>query len=88
MMLLVTLGSPLFTDASQRSEWDRQAKAVFDDYVALSFGEEASPRAREESEMLKFYEEKIKSSKPILKGDSSRSNLSVSNLPSFLSNNT
>lgn len=81
MMLLITMGSPIFTEGSQRSEWDRQAKTIFDDYVALSFGEEVSPQAREEADMLKFYEQRIKSSKPILRGDSTKDNLSVSNLP-------
>lgn len=81
MLLLITMGSALISESGARSEWDRQAKAAFEDYVLLMFGEEVSPRAKEEADLLKFYEEKIKESKPVIRGSSSKGDLRVENLP-------
>ena len=82
MLLLMTMGSAAIMD-SHRSDWDRQAKQVFDEYISLMFGQEVTPRMREEAEMLKFYQEKIAKSSPVITGSSSKGNLSVTNLPKF-----
>lgn len=83
MLLLITLGSAAMSDNSARSEWDRQAKQAFDEYVMMMFGEEVTPRMREEENLLKFYNEKIAKSKPLMTGSSSKGNLRVTNLPDF-----
>lgn len=82
LSLMTALGSANINSES-RSEWNRQATQVFDEYVSLMFGEEITPARKEETEMLRYYEEKIKKSKPIMMGDSSKGNLTVTNLPKF-----
>lgn len=80
--LLTAIGSPSITDPAMRSQWDRQAKKIFDDYVALLCGEEISESDREEKELIEFYETHIKKSKPVLSGNSkSKGPLVLSNIP-------
>lgn len=83
MLLLITMGCASTDSASSRSEWDKQAKTVFDEYVMLMFGEEVTSKQREEAEMLKYYEEVIKTSKPVIRINRKTKELSVTDLPKF-----
>jgi hypothetical protein len=83
MMLLMTLGSAEITEKANRSSWDRQAKQVFDEYVMLMFGEEVTPKMKEEAGLLKFYQDKIAKSKPRIKKDSKNGKITVEGLPTF-----
>ena len=85
MLLLLTIGAPSIEGESSRSQWNSQAKNVFDEYISLMFGEETTSKRKEEAEMLKYYMEKIKNSAPVIAGSSTNqgNGLSVSNLPEF-----
>ena len=83
MLLLITMGSAAMQGNSARSGWDRQAKQAFDEYVMMMFGEEVTPRMKEEAELLKYYTEKVAPSRPVITGSSSKGNLRVTNLPDF-----
>jgi hypothetical protein len=83
MMLMLTIGAPMITEDSQRSSWEKQAKTVFEEYVCMMFGEEMVSGNKIETDMLAFYEERIRTSRPIMYGNSAKNNLSVTGLPSL-----
>jgi len=85
--LLTVIATPAIQDPGSKSQWDRQAKKIFDEYVSLLCGEEISESDREEKELLEFYENHIKKSKPVLSGNSKfKGPLVLSNIPAVYRN--
>lgn len=80
LLLLTTLASPFLTEDSQRREWDKESKRVFNEYIALMLGQEVVPVNREEAILQEYYAKVVKPTKPILtKGKDGK--LNVTGIP-------
>lgn len=80
LSLLIALGSPMFSDDSQRRIWDKEAKNTFDEYLMLMLGKEGLPEDSEEARMQEYYDKVLKNSAPKLRKDS-EGKLVVTDLP-------
>lgn len=80
--LLITMATPSFSDANAKRAWDVQAKKAFNQYVLLMTGSEYNEKDNDEKAMLDYYENVIKTSKPVLK-QIGKGQLGVIGLPDF-----
>lgn len=80
LALMIAMGTPVISDASQRRTWDQTAKDTFDTYVLMLLGFEGKPENLQEQRMMDFYQKVIKPSAPVLKKDKT-GKLWVENLP-------
>lgn len=69
-MLLLIMGSPVFHNASDRRNWNEQSKKIYSQYVNMLMGNEISEEDLQEEEMLSFYENVVKATKPIMSKNS------------------
>jgi hypothetical protein len=87
LFLLTCLGTPNMIDAENRAKWDKEAKALYSDYVHLLLGlEEADHEKEAEDEkttLMDYYENVVKPSAPVLSRDG-QGNLHVKGLPESL----
>lgn len=69
MMLLLIMGAPFITDPSHRRSWNEQSKKIYTQFVNLLTGVEVSQEDLQEEEMVQFYEEIVKKTKPVMSKD-------------------
>lgn len=68
-MLLLTMGSPMITDASARRTWNEQSQKAYSQYINLLMGIEVPEEDPEEQRMKDFYENVVKTAQPTLHKD-------------------
>jgi hypothetical protein len=66
LALLVTNCIP-FSDNEKAKEWEQKIRKLFTSFLELEYGIKLPEHTEKELNMLKFYQDKVKGLKPILK---------------------
>lgn len=69
LMLMLVMGTPTFQNPADRRTWDERAKKIYTQYINFLMGIEVSEADSQEADMLTFYEEVVKKSKPVIRKD-------------------
>lgn len=66
MLLMLTIGSRSFSDPSSARSWQENCRRLFSQYANMLIGIEVSEEDLQEEQMLEFYEQMVKQSKPVI----------------------